>query len=183
MIRDGWARRSATVAIGIAVLAASSHLTVPMAPVPMTLQTLAVLLLGALAGWRLALAAILAWLALAAAGLPLLAGGTGGLDRFTGPTAGYLVAFPFAALLAGLLAERGWADRPAGALALMLAGHAACLLPGAAWLAVLAGAERAVSAGLLPFLPGALVKSAIGAFILVRWRRRNRTGTPAIGRS
>ncbi|WP_326539854.1 biotin transporter BioY [Pseudorhodoferax sp.] len=164
--------RSATtqtlaVLLGSLVLAASSQISVPMFPVPMTMQTLAVTLIGALYGWRLGVLTVLFWLAQAAFGLPVLASGTGGLHKFVGPTAGYLFAFPLAAALTGWLAERGWNGRHVlRAFASMLAGNVLCLLVGAAWLALMVGAEKAILVGVAPFVLGALLKSVLGAATL-----------------
>jgi biotin transport system substrate-specific component len=161
------------VLLGTLVLAIASQISVPMLPVPMTMQTLAVMLIGALYGWRLGALTIVAWLGEAAVGLPVLANGTGGLAPFMGPTAGYLASFPFVAALVGWLAERGWnGSRPAFAFASMLLGHALCLTLGALWLATLIGAEKAVLAGVVPFLLGTLVKSGLGAAILMALSRR-----------
>lgn len=174
-----WPARLAWIAGGVAVLALSSRAAVPMVPVPITLQTLAVTLIGALYGWRLGALTVAVWLAAAALGLPLLSGGAGGPGPFTGPTAGYLFAFPPAAALTGVLAARGWSGhRPGRAFLAMLAGNALCLALGTAWLAAAIGAA-AVEAGLLPFLPGAVVKSAAGAAVLaglVRIRRGGAAG-------
>lgn len=82
------------VVAGTAILALASRVEVPMAPAPVTLQTLAVTLIGALYGWRLGAITVLAWLGQAAMGLPVLASGKFGLAPFVGPTAGYLFAFP-----------------------------------------------------------------------------------------
>lgn len=161
-----WPTRLAWIAGGVAVLVLSSRAAIPMVPVPITLQTLAVTLIGALYGWRLGALTVAAWLIAAALGLPLLSDGAGGPGPFTGPTAGYLFAFPPAAVLTGALAARGWnGERPGRAFLAMLAGNALCLVFGTAWLAGALGAA-AIEAGLLPFLPGALVKSAAGAAIL-----------------
>lgn len=168
--RPGGSRPLALVA-AVAVLAGASVLTIPMRPVPLTLQTLVVALVGAALGWRWGLAAILAWLALGAVGAPVLAGGTGGLARFAGPSAGFLAAFPIAGALAGRRAERGETADAGGAFATMLAVHAVCLGLGAAWLAPRLGLDHAVRGTLPPLLPGALVKSAVGAAILVRLPR------------
>lgn len=165
--------KAAAVLLGTAVLAVASQLSVPMLPVPMTMQTLAVTLIGALYGWRLATITILAWLLEAALGLPVLANGKGGLAPFVGPTAGYLISFPLVGALVGWLAERGWnGARPLLAFVSMLAGHALCLLIGALWLATLIGLEKALLAGVVPFLLGSLVKSALGAAILTALGRR-----------
>ncbi len=102
------ARRAAAVAAGTLVLTASSYLAVPLLPVPVTIQTLAVTVVGALYGWRLGVLTVMAWLGEAAIGLPVLSNGASGLHHFTGPTAGYLFAFPLVTALVGVLAERGW---------------------------------------------------------------------------
>ena len=159
------------VIAGTLLLTLSSYIEVPMVPVPMTMQTYAVVLIGALYGWRLGAITVLAWLAQALAGLPVLAGGGGGPLVFIGPTAGYLFAFPIAAALVGWLAERGWNGRHIGlAFIAMLAGHAICLLFGAMWLATLIGLEPAIAAGVTPFLLGAVLKSALAAATLKVFR-------------
>ena len=165
--------KAAAVLLGTLVLAIASQVSVPMLPVPMTMQTLAVIMIGALYGWRLGALTVLAWLGEAALGLPVLANGSGGLAPFMGPTAGYLASFPFVAALVGWLAERGWnGSRPAFAFASMLAGHALCLMLGGLWLATLIGTEKAMLVGVVPFLLGSLVKSGLGAAILMVLVRR-----------
>jgi len=165
--------KAAAVLLGTLVLAIASQISVPMLPVPMTMQTLAVMLIGALYGWRLGTLTVLAWLGEAALGLPVLANGSGGLAPFMGPTAGYLASFPLVVALVGWLAERGWnGSRPAFAFAVMLLGHALCLALGGLWLAKLIGPEKAMLAGVVPFLLGSLVKSGLGAAILTALARR-----------
>ncbi|MFT4013827.1 MAG: biotin transporter BioY [Paracoccus sp. (in: a-proteobacteria)] len=165
----------AAVAIGSLLLALSSYIEVPMVPVPITMQTFAVTLVGALYGWRLGGITIAAWLVEGALGLPVLAGGAAGAQHFAGPTGGYLFAFPVAGMLVGWLAERGWNGRRAGlAFLAMLAGNALCLLLGAAWLAVLIGAKQAIMAGVVPFLVGGLLKSALAAATLRLSTRQTR---------
>src|SRR5262245_21608469 len=155
------------VVLGSLLLALSSYIQVPMIPVPVTMQTLAVALIGALYGWRLGGITIIAWLVQGAAGLPVLAGGASGIHHFVGPTGGYLFAFPLAGALMGWLAERGWnGNRVILAFLGMLLSNAVCLLLGAAWLAALIGPERAIMLGVAPFLVGALLKSALGAAVL-----------------
>ena len=164
-LRHGLAVKLAAVVFGTALLTLSSYIQVPMVPVPMTMQTFAVTMIGALYGWRLGAVTILAWLAEAAAGLPVLAGGAGGLLYFAGPTGGYLLAFPLAAALTGWLVARG-GTRLVPAFAAMLAGNLLCLILGAAWLATILGPDKAFLLGIVPFLTGALVKSALGAAAL-----------------
>lgn len=159
--------RIGAVVAGTMLLTLSSYIEVPMIPVEMTMQTLAVTMIGALYGWRLGAATIVAWLIEGAMGMPVLAGGLGGLHHFVGPTAGYLFAFPLAGALTGWLAERGWNGKHAVlAFAAMLLGNALCMALGAAWLAVLVGPEKALMLGVVPFLLGGIVKSALGAALL-----------------
>lgn len=160
------------VVVGSVLLALSSHIKVPMLPVPMTMQTFAVTLVGALYGWRLGAITILAWLLQGAMGLPVLAGGAAGPAYFVGPTAGYLLAFPFAGALTGWLAERGWnGGRFVLAFVAMLLGNVLCLAFGAGWLSVTVGVEKAIAVGVLPFVLGAIVKSALAAATLSLWAR------------
>lgn len=161
----GW--KIAAVIFGSLFLTLSSYIEVPMVPVPVTMQTFAVALVGALYGWRLGGITIVTWLIQGAIGLPVLAGGAAGAHHFVGPTAGYLFAFPIAGIAVGWLAEHGWNGHRAWlAFAGMLIGNALCLVVGAAWLAVLIGLEQAVMAGIVPFLIGAVLKAGLGAVTL-----------------
>lgn len=165
--------RLAAVVLGTLFLAASSYVEVPMVPVPMTMQTFAVAMVGALYGWRLGGLTIVAWLIEGALGLPVLAGGASGIAHFAGPTAGYLFAFPVAGAVVGWLAERGWnGNRPLLAFLAALAGNLACLVLGAAWLTTLIGFEAALTNGVAPFLVGAVLKSVLGAAALALLHRR-----------
>lgn len=159
--------RIVAVLAGTIVLAAASRIEVPMIPVPMTMQTLAVTLIGALYGWRLGAITVGVWLLQGAVGLPVFAGGAGGIVKFMGPTAGYLFAFPIVAAVTGWLVERGWnAERPLLAFAAMLIGNALCLAIGGAVLAAMIGFGPAMTAGVAPFILGGILKSAIGALAL-----------------
>ena len=156
------------VLFGTLVLAASSQVSVPMVPVPMTMQTLAVTLVGALYGWRLGAVTVIAWLAQGAMGLPVFAGGAGGIAALAGPTAGYLIGFLPAAWLAGVLTRSaGWWQRGLG----LLAAHLVLFVPGVIWLAGFVGLERAAMVGFVLFVPGTLVKTAL-AFATLRAMRR-----------
>lgn len=164
------AHQVALVLGGTAVLAASSYVSIPMQPVPVSLQTFAVLMVGALYGWRLGGLTVLAWLLEAAVGMPVLAGGKGGLAPFFGLTAGYLLAFPVGAILMGWLAARGWdGAHPLRAFLGMLLCTTLILLMGGAWLAAMIGAAKGWQLGVLPFLIGDVVKSALGAATLALW--------------
>ncbi len=155
------------IALGTVFLALSSYVEVPMIPVPMTMQTFAVTMVGALYGWRLGALTIAAWLAEAIVGLPVLAGGASGIQHFMGPTAGYLLAFPICGALTGWLAERGWNGRNVVlAFVSMLLSNLLCLALGGAWLATVIGVGPAIGSGVTPFLLGSLLKSVLGAAIL-----------------
>ena len=169
----------AAVGLGTLFLALSSHVEVPMVPVPMTMQTLAVVLIGALYGWRLGGVTVIAWLIEAAIGLPVLAsGGAPGILVFAGNTAGYLFSFPLVAALVGWLAERGWnGSKPVLAFAAAILGHVLCLTLGFAWLATLIGADQAITYGVTPFLVGTVLKSVLAAAMLFALQR----GTAAKG--
>jgi len=132
---------------------------------------------GALLGRARGGLSVLLYLLEGAAGLPVFAGGTAGLARLVGPTGGYLVGFVVAAAVVGFLAQRGW-DRKVGSTALaMLVGNAFIYLFGLPWLAHFVGAEKAVSLGLLPFIPGDLVKLALAALSLpLGWKLLGRLG-------
>ena len=168
--------KTAAVVIGILLLTLSSYLTIPMVPVPITLQTLVVTLIGALYGWRLGALTVVLWLAAGAFGLPVLANGGSGMAKFTGPTAGYLFAFPLAAAAVGGLAARGWGGaRLARAFGAMLLGTALCLFVGGAWLAYTIGFEKAWLNGVMPFLVGGVIKSLVGAVVLKALSKRSNT--------
>ncbi|WP_413813490.1 biotin transporter BioY [Devosia sp. Root685] len=165
--------QAGAIVAGTLFLAASSYVEVPMVPVPVTMQTLAVTLIGAVYGWRLGTLTVIAWLMEAALGMPVLSGGAAGAHHFVGPTAGYLFAFPLVAALTGWLAERGWnGNRPALAFLSMVFGNATCLALGALWLAIAIGLEDAFTFGVLPFLIGGLLKSVLGAALLYVLARR-----------
>lgn len=162
--------RSALVVVGFSLLtAAAAQVVVPLpfTPVPLTGQTFAVLLTGALLGPRLGMLAMLAYLTEGALGLPFFRGGASGVTHFSGATAGYLLAFPAAAYVTGLLAERGWDRRFATAAAAMALGSLVILVCGWVWLALMFkdGAE-AFRLGVLPFLPGDVLKIALAAAAL-----------------
>lgn len=147
----------------VALMAAGARVDVPVpgSPVPQSLQSLAVLAAGLALGPRWGAVAALVYLGLGAAGLPVFADGHSGLDVFTGPTAGYLLAFPPAAALAGMLVRPGQAVLPDLAMTLVaaLAGHGLILTLGWAGLALKLGAAAAFSAGVAPFLWGMMAKS------------------------
>ncbi len=147
------------------LLAISGQFKVPFYPVPTTMQTFVVLLIGATLGARLGLATVLAFLAQGAIGLPVFTGGAG-LAYMAGPTGGYLAGFAVAAWVVGLAAERGWAASPIRLFAVSLVGAGLILALGFAWLSTLIGAQQAWLAGVVPFLLGDLVKCVLAAALV-----------------
>ena len=147
---------------GVVALAVSAHVKIPFYPVPLTMQTLIVLLIGLAYGSRLGGATVLAYLGAGAAGAPVFTSGTGIL-YFAGPTGGYLAGFFVATIVLGFLAERGWARSFVTAALSMLIGIAIIYACGVTWLSQLIGLEKAVSIGILPFLYGDALKLVIAS--------------------
>jgi biotin transport system substrate-specific component len=154
---------------GFVALTAQIQILLPFTPVPITGQTLGVLLTGAVLGkWR-GMLALLLYLIEGAIGLPVFAGGASGFARIIGPTGGYLLSYPLAAAVVGWLAERGWDRRLPLAIAAMLIGNLIIYLIGVPWLGLYKGILGNVSvlmAGVYPFLPGDLFKILIAAGVL-----------------
>lgn len=148
--------------LGVALLAASARVQIPFWPVPMTLQTLAVLIIGAACGARLGAATVLAYIAAGTAGLPVFAGGAGPAYLF-GPTGGYLAGFVAAAWIVGHFADRGHGRSMMKALIVLAAADAAIFAIGVGWLAAAIGFEAAATAGLVPFIPAEMLKIALAA--------------------
>jgi biotin transport system substrate-specific component len=164
--RSGRLAMQALAAVaGSILLALSAKVTVPFWPVPMTLQVLAVFVIGAAYGRNLAVATLLLYLAEGAAGLPVFATGAG-LAYMAGPTGGYLAGFVVAAAIAGWAADNGMDRNPLKLFAAMLVGEIAILGLGAAWLAVLFGAEKAIAFGVGPFIVTDIVKVALAAAVV-----------------
>ena len=162
--------KSAALVVGFSLfvaLAAQVVIPLPFTPVPVTGQTFAVLLTGALLGSRLGALALVLYVLEGALGLPFFRGGAAGVAHLAGPTAGYLWAFPAAAFVTGYLAERGWDRRVVTAAAAMFVGSLVILACGWAWLALLTGsASVAFAKGVAPFLVGDVIKIALAACAL-----------------
>ena len=162
-------RAVALMLIGSALLTLSAKVQVPFIPVPMTMQTLVVLVLGAAYGWRLGGATVLLYLVEGALGLPVFANTppvVAGPYYFAGPTGGFLVGFLVAAVATGLLAERGWDRSLVRVAALMAIGHALIFAFGLAWLSALFGPAKAWAVGAAPFMLATLLKTALAAAIM-----------------
>ncbi|HEV2801175.1 MAG TPA: biotin transporter BioY [Pyrinomonadaceae bacterium] len=164
-----WAK-STLLVVGFSLFVALSAQVVvplPFTHVPITMQTFAVLLTGALLGSRLGALALVAYLVEGALGLPFFRGGNGGWFYLAfSPTAGYLLAFPLAAFVTGWLAERGWDRRFLTAAAAIALGSLVVLAGG--WLGLLRfySPGQAFALGVAPFIIGDVVKIALAAAAL-----------------
>jgi len=170
---EGAARRVKDVALvlaGIAALTLAAKIRVPMWPVPITMQTFAVLAIGTAFGLRLGLTTILGYLALGALGLTVFTGEGAGLGYMLGSTGGYMLGFVIAAIAMSALARRGWDRSALGMAGAMLIGTAIIYAFGLGWMTHLFGAEHGfawvVEKGLLPFLPGDALKLVLAALVV-----------------
>ena len=159
------------VLAGSLVIAVLAQVTIPLPgnPVPVTGQTLGVLLIGAALGSTRGALSVGAYVAEGALGVPVFAGGANLAGLLARPaTLGYLLGFVLGAFVVGLLAERRWDRRPLTALPAMLAGEVVIFLCGVAWLTPLVNGSltAAVQLGVLPFLAGEAVKVAVAATLL-----------------
>ncbi len=163
--------RGALVVFGSLLLAVSAQFKIPLYPVPVTGQTLVVLLIGMTYGPRLGGITMLAYLFEGALGLPVFAGGAAGVAVFMGPTGGYLFGFLLAGVAMGYLAERGMGRTVLSTIAAMVLGNFVIYLCGALWLANFIGLGQAIAAGVLPFLYGDALKLAVAAGLMpLAWR-------------
>ena len=160
--------------MGSLLLTASAKVQVPFWPVPLTMQTFVVLFIGMVGGARLGTAMVALYLAEGAIGLPVFSGTPThgiGLAYMLGPTGGYLIGFLVSAYVVGLFARRGWGRHLSLALAAMLIGTAVIFMFGHVWLSIQIGPAQAFAVGVLPFLPGELLKMALAVTLLrVTWR-------------
>jgi len=163
-----WTRSVGLVIVFSLFIAACAQFAIPIGEVPITGQTFAVLLTGALLGSRLGAAAVIAYLIEGALGLPFFAAGGSGIARFMGPTGGYLIAFPAAAYITGAFAEFGWDKRYHTAAIAMAIGSLVILGAGWAWYSVITTTPPDVTFPLavLRFIPGDIIKIALAAAVL-----------------
>ena len=163
--------KAALVVFGSLLLAVSAQFKIPLYPVPVTGQTLVVLLIGMTYGPRLGGVTIAAYLFEGALGLPVFAGGAAGVAVLMGPTAGYLFGFLLAAIAMGYLAERGMGRTVVSTIAAMVIGNCVVYLCGALWLANFIGFGQAIVVGVLPFLYGDALKLVVAAGLMPwAWR-------------
>ena len=179
-VRMEGAIRAASVALCVALTAAAAQVSIPLpfTPVPLTLQPMVVLLGGAVLGPRLGMSAQVLYLLFGIAGLPVFAASPilpQGALRLIGPTGGYLMSYPFAAFVAGTLAERGLDRRYLTSLFAMTCGLAVIFFGGVTWLAFFArpavGLDAALATGLYPFVLLDVLKLLIASGITpALWR-------------
>lgn len=166
-IRAGYVRLPLQLVLGVAFIALLARVEVVIGPVPITGQTLGVLLVGAAYGVGLGSLTLLLYVVAGGAGLGVFAGGAAGWSYLSGATAGYLVGFIAAAALVGYLAQRGMTRSAIGTVTAMLLGNLVIYLCGLLWLSQLAPDwPTALRWGLYPFIPGDLLKIAIAASLL-----------------
>lgn len=170
-------RDLAHVALFAAIVAALGlfpPVSVPFVPVPVTMQTLGVMLAGSLLGARRGALSLLVFLVVVAVGVPVLAGGRGGMGAFVSPSGGFLLGFPLGAFVAGWLTERRWERYtfPWAVMANALGGILAVYAVGIPFLALVGDVPPVTAAvGSLVFLPGDLIKVGIASSVAVTARR------------
>lgn len=160
----------AAVVVGSLLLTASARTQIPFWPVPMTMQTLAVVVIGMSLGSRLGFIVVTAYVLEGLMGLPVFANSPArgmGLAYLMGPTGGYLLGFCIAAYVSGWLAERGFGRDIWRASLVNVVGTAIMLVFGYAWLAHLIGPSKALALGVTPFLLSSLVKIGLGGVLAV----------------
>jgi len=161
--------RQVGLVIGFSLLTAlSAQIVIPIGPVPITGQTFAVLLTGALLGSRLGAITMIVYLLEGAIGLPFFSGAHGGILHLMGPTGGYLVAFPAGAFITGAFAEHGWDRKFLTAAAAMSIGSIVIMLSGWLWFSLVMKTSPAITlfATVLKFIPGDIIKISLAAAVL-----------------
>jgi biotin transport system substrate-specific component len=172
--------RHVVVVVFFALLTTASayvEVRLPFTPVPLTFQTLVVSLAGVLLGARLGAASQALYVAVGALGAPVFSGGAGGIVHLMGPTGGYLLSFPLAAAVTGMLAARVRSDRTLvdgiRLFVAILLGTFVVFIGGASQLALLTGdLGRAIRLGVLPFLLGDVLKVSAALLLARRYRRK-----------
>jgi biotin transport system substrate-specific component len=168
-VKLSWVKNITLVVTASLLLSLSAKIHIPMYPVPMTMQTFMVVLVGAVLGARRGASAVLLYLGQGLMGWPVFSGTPErgiGLAYMMGPTGGYLLGFLLAAILVGVLAERGFGKTYVSSFTLFLFGQLIIFAVGLSWLSILIGFESAVTLGLTPFLLAATLKLLLGVLVL-----------------
>jgi biotin transport system substrate-specific component len=161
--------RQVGLVIGFSLLTAlAAQVVIPIGAIPITAQTFAVLLTGALLGSRLGAITMIVYLLEGASGLPFFSGGTTGVLHLMGPTGGYLIAFPAAAFVTGAFAEHEWDRRFLTAAASMAIGSLIIMFAGWLWFSLLMRTSPALTIfdTVLKFVPGDIIKICLAAAVL-----------------
>lgn len=165
-------RQGAFYLFGILALSISSKIAFPLAPVPITLQTFMVLLIGMTYGSRLGGLTVISYIALGAMGAPVFASPVGGLATILGPSGGYIMGFLPAAFFTGVLVERGWGHYRLTTACATLIGMAIIYGYGVLWLAKFVGFQSAINLGVLPFIMVCMLKVLLLSVIVPAfWKR------------
>jgi biotin transport system substrate-specific component len=169
------AQRVAAILIGNLLLILSAKIQIPFWPVPMTMQTFVVLMIGAVLGARAGAATVALYLFEGGLNFAVFAGTPErgiGIAYMYGPTGGYLFGFLVAALAIGFASDKGWMKTLTGNVGWMLAGHAIILALGIAWLSRIVGVDAAIATGLHPFWLATALKTAMAVAAYEALRRR-----------
>ncbi|MDC1296639.1 biotin transporter BioY [Alphaproteobacteria bacterium] len=162
---SSFVRNTLLILFGSFLLGISSKIQVPFWPVPMTMQTFVVFLIGMSYGWKLSFLTLLTYVFQGVIGLPVFATGTG-LAYLMGPTAGYIYGMVIAATIIGYLSEKGFSKSYFGSLFSLLIGSVFIFILGVGYLGTIIGYEKAINLGLLPFIPSELFKIALAVAII-----------------
>lgn len=163
----------ALVATGAAVTAVAAQIAIPLWPVPITMQTLAVLLVGSSLGALRGALSMVLYAVVGIIGFPVFSDGASGFGIIQGPTGGYIIGFIFAAALVGWVAQRSWDHKFLGAVVSFVAGTVVTFAVGLPWLAIALGLDlqQTLQGGLYPFIIGGIVKALLAAAIIpLAWK-------------
>jgi len=159
------------VFLGTFIITISAKIQVPFWPVPMTMQTFAVLIISMAYGWKLSLITLTLYLGEGAIGIPVFAKG-GGYTYLIGPTSGYLYGMLIASGVVGFFGDKGYGKNILSSLIPLCLGSIIIFVLGVGYLANLIGLEKAIQGGLLPFIPSEFFKIALAAiFIPMLWSK------------
>lgn len=168
-VRFAALRATVLVLVGTALLTLSAKVQVPFHPVPMTMQTLVVLVIGAAYGWRLGATTVALYLAQGVMGLPVFANTppmVASLAYFAGPTGGFLLGFLPAALVTGFMAEKGFDRSLLRIVAMMTIGHVVIFAFGLGWMSMAMPFAKAWMLGAVPFFAATILKTALAAALM-----------------
>jgi biotin transporter BioY len=164
--RTGLIRDIVVIGIGALLTVLLTRIEIPLAPIPITGQTFAVLLVGALLGSKRGALSMITYIGMGLIGAPVFSKFGWGISHLAGPTGGYLVGFVLAAFLVGWLSERGWDRRVLTTVIAMSLGMIAIYASGCLWLGQYTGWDKVLNLGVVPFLAGDALKIACAAVAL-----------------